>query len=92
MHGMFNKMISFQFFSHDVANAMEHYRDKENVEELQDCHATVAFIRKVADLRKAMNARHPWDSLRDDDENEGKKVSFLSLQNLKIAVLLQQTK
>lgn len=53
---------------------MEHYRDKENVLELQDCQATVAFIRRVARLRKAMNANHSYDSLKDDDENEGKKV------------------
>lgn len=54
---------------------MEHYRDVEGVQELQDCHATVSFIRLVAKLRKAMNANHSYDSLRDDDENEGKKVS-----------------
>jgi hypothetical protein len=63
-----------QFFSEDVAIAMEYYRDIENVDELKDCQATCAFIRRVHRLRKAMNASHAWDSLRDEEDNEAYKV------------------
>jgi hypothetical protein len=66
-----------QFFHEDVALAMEHYRDKEGVEELTDCDSTVKFIRKMHKLIKAMNSSNAWDSLRSSEENETRKVRVL---------------
>ncbi|KAK3916461.1 Transposable element P transposase [Frankliniella fusca] len=69
-----NVQMAFQFFSEDVALAMEHYRDKMQVSELHDCHATVSFIRVVNKLIHAMNAKDTWDSLTDDNDNKSKQA------------------
>ncbi|KAK3907771.1 Transposable element P transposase [Frankliniella fusca] len=60
-----NVGMAFSFFSKDVADAMEHYRD-EGVKGLADCGSTVAFIRKINDLVDAMNANTPWGSIRKE--------------------------
>ncbi|KAE8749969.1 hypothetical protein FOCC_FOCC003440 [Frankliniella occidentalis] len=69
-----NVQMAFQFFSEDVARAMEHYRDKMQVHELHDSQATVSFIRKVNKLIKAMNAKDTWDSLTDENDNTSKQA------------------
>lgn len=53
-------------FSEQVAIAMEHY-SRMGVKGLEDCAATVAFIRRVNKLIEAMNANSPSQSLRPKD-------------------------
>jgi len=55
--------LSYQFFSEEVAVAMEHYQ-KKGVAGLQDCAPTVAFIRRINKLIDAMNASSSQLSLR----------------------------
>jgi len=62
--------VTSQFFSEDVAIAMEHYA-KDGIADLQDCAATVAFVRRVNKLIEAMNANTSQRSLRSRDEQPG---------------------
>ncbi|KAK3932916.1 Transposable element P transposase [Frankliniella fusca] len=62
--------LAFSMFSEEVAIAMEHY-SKQRVSGLEDCQASVMFIRRINKLIDAMNAKCPFKSLRGkSDKNE----------------------
>ena len=54
---------------------MEMYINDPNCPELQNSQGTIAFIRKVNKVIKAMTSRTPVDALRLDDKCEDKKVN-----------------
>lgn len=60
-------------FSEQVAIAMEHYA-KMGVKGLEDCAATVAFIRRINKLIEAMNANSPAKSLRPKHSDDASQV------------------
>ncbi|KAK3932240.1 Retinol dehydrogenase 11, partial [Frankliniella fusca] len=55
--------LAFSMFSEEVAVAMEHY-SKQKVPGLEDCAASVKFIRRINKLIDSMNAKCPFKSLR----------------------------
>jgi len=52
---------------------MEHFRDQE-IKELENCEATVGFIKRTAKLIKAMNAKSKLEGLTTEPDNEANMV------------------
>lgn len=51
---------------------MEYY--KETMSELQDCEATVSFVKRINAVVDAMNSQLPKDALRPDPDSTHYKV------------------
>ena len=87
LKNILKKISALQFFSKQVADAMEHYRDL-GVPGLADCGPTVAFIRRINELADALNANTPWASIRrredESPETEGEDLDDPSLSDIQI--------
>jgi hypothetical protein len=58
-----------QFFSEEVATAMEHY-NRVGIRGMEDCEGTVKFIRRMNVLIDAMNANTRRNSLKSPENEE----------------------
>ncbi|KAK3928196.1 Transposable element P transposase [Frankliniella fusca] len=67
--------LAFSFFSEQVATAMEHYKN-QHIIGMEDCEATVKFIRRINVLIDFMNSNSRKDGLKapniqeESEENE----------------------
>ena len=70
-----------QLFSEEVIHAMELFQNDPRCPELHDAGPTIAFIKRVNRVIKAMTSRTPWDALRLHDDCEDKKVNYYLMQH-----------
>ena len=58
---------------------MELYKDDPDYPELHDSGATIAYIRRINGVIKAMTSRTPLDALRLDQDCKNRKVIHFKL-------------
>ena len=66
-----------KLFSEEVSDAMQMYKNDALCPELQDADATIAFIKRINKVIKAMTSLTPVDALRSNEYCKNKEVNFL---------------
>ena len=69
-----------------MAAAMEYYKDK--VPELNNCEASIAFVKRIDQVVDAMNSQIPKDALRPDPESIHNKLNSLMIYDTYLLILM----